>query len=628
MNEIDQWLRRGLAAHQQGRADEASRCYAEVLTRKPRHPDALHLSGVLALQRGDLKQAEKLIQRAIKANPNVADFHSNLGEVLRQGGQPAAARRALLQALKLQPKHPLCLNNLGLVAGQLNQPDEAESCFRKALRLRADYFEAQLNLGQLLARQGRNRDALEPFRQAAALRPDFWPLRQSWGNALRQMQRYQEALEQFDIALQLSPNAPALLVNRGECLLRLGQLDAAAEVLQQALARDAGLAAAHNTLGVVRMEQGDQAAARAAVERALELEPGLVTARLNLAQLLREQRLIDDALRHYDQALQQAPELPEAHFGRAMALLLTGRWQEGWAAYEWRFASSFQPELPTLPTPKWTGHGSGRTLVLSEQGLGDNLLGWRWLSQAAEQCGELLLQVPPPLATLARQLAGVACVVTTDQPLPDHDYHCGLLSLPHLLNSAPDRELPQAYLSIEDNANTPWRQRLTAAADGQLKVGLCWAGSALNPKNRQRRLGLEPLLPLLVEPGVCWVSLQKEVAPDDGELLQQSGVQVLDWMAECDDFAATAALVGALDLVISLDSAVAHLAGAMGKPCWTLVPYYHDWRWQLNGDEALWYPHMRLFRQPAGDGDWTSVVAQLDDALRKVVATGLIHGKD
>lgn len=416
---------------------------------------------------------------------------------------------------------------------------------------------------------GRLGSAERLYRQILARQPDDATALHNLGLIAQQTGHTDDALRLMARSLQLAPNAAAWWFNLGEVHRRLDDMPRAAEALRRAVA----------------------------------IKPDYAQAWDTLASALREMGRYDEAMPCLDRALGLRPDLAIIHWNRAIALLLEGRLVEGWAEAEWRLA--YTPALRRdFPQPAWDGGDlAGRTILLhAEQGLGDAIQFCRYAPIVAARGGQVVLECQPELADLLATAPGVSQVVRRGDPLPAFDVHCPLLSLPHRFGTTL-QTIPAAtpYLAPDPAKVQAWRSRLA----GDVKVGLAWAGSSGHANDRQRSCRLSDFAPLANVPGVTFYSLQKGPAASQA-VNHPPGLRLLDPAADLHDFSDTAALVANLDLVISVDTAVVHLAGALAKPTWVLLPFNPDWRWLRERQDTPWYPAMRLFRQRER-GSWTSV---------------------
>ncbi|MBL8200612.1 MAG: tetratricopeptide repeat protein [Chromatiales bacterium] len=619
-------LQAALAQHQAGRLAEAEALYRRILAGYPRHPDALHFLGLLAHQRGQHADAVALMDQALHEAPGHAACHSNRGNALLALGRPDEAVASFHQALALDRNFAEAHLNLGNALQQQGLPDEAIASYRRALRLKPQSAETHYNLGRVYEAQGKTADASRSYRRAVTLRPDYAEAHFNLGNVLQAAGQPQEAVASYQRAVTLKPDHAEAHNNLGAQLEITGRLDEAAASYRRALALRPDFPEAHNNLGNVLLAAGRPDEAIASYQAAIARRPDYAEAHNNLGNALQAAGRLDEAVRSHDRALGLRPDFPDARWNKSFALLLQGDFAAGWPLFEarWELLGN-HPDVPVFDRPLWLGDAplAGRTLLVHhEQGLGDTLQMLRYVPLLAARGARVVLQVPAALAALAATVPGVDAVVAPGTPLPPHDLHCPCMSLPlacgTTLSTIP-AEVP--YLSVPEVVRAAWQARL-GDRSGQPRIGLAWSGSTAHRNDRQRSVALRDLLPLLATPAE-FHSLQKEYRPDDQEQFAADG-RLRDWSAALDDFADTAGLIGRLDLVIAVDTAVAHLAGALGKPVWLLLPAAPDYRWLLGRTDSPWYPTMRLFRQPApgNPGDaWQPVLHELSAAL----ATFLHH---
>jgi len=437
------------------------------------------------------------------------------------------------------------------------------------------------------------------------------------GLELRRRGELEAASRAFGQALAQDPRHHRALLELGQALRTRGLRTAAAATLRRALALAPDAAEALNALGLTLRELGQPGPALAELHRLLELQPASADAHHNLGLALADLGHLEEALYCFERALQLRPEMAPAAWERSIALLTAGRYREGFPGLEARWRLRRLPR-PHADLPAWDGAPlAGRTILLfNEQAYGDGIMFARFVpALQALGAGAALLECHRPLARLLRTLAGVDRVLVRGEPRPRADLAASLLSLPGLLGLDRDAVAMPPYLA----APPVGRPALRRPPGARLAVGLCWAGRPTHKRDRHRSAGLKAFLPLLGRAEVAFYSLQK--GPAAAEVAQQ-GVEALvrDLSGEIEDLADAAHWISQLDLVISVDTAIAHLAGALGKPCWVTLPWLVDWRWGRDGDETPWYQRMLLFRQPT-PGDWVSVVALVDEALGQVLAT-------
>ena len=610
-------LQRGITLHQAGRIDDALALYKQVLEIDDRQPDALNLAGVAKYQTGDAESAVSLLRQATVYAPRSADAHSNLGNVLRAMGRTSEALIAYQRAVALKPDFAEAHNNLGTALRMLDRPEDAVRSYRQAIALKPDYADAHGNLGNAMLDLGAHDEAVAAYRAAIGADPSNADAHYNLGLALHRTGHAEEAEASFQRAVDLNPAHADALFNLGVVLGEREDVAAAANAYRRCLAARPDFAPAHLNLGVALRTMGDLAEAERALRRAVEIQPALAEAHSNLGAVLEEQGRIDAARDCHDRAVALQPQSAQMRYNRAITRLLAGDFAGGWSDYEHRWGvAAFSAAEPVVDSPVWDGTPlAGRTLLLhAEQGLGDAIQFARLAAGVPRQDGRVVLQCPPKLRRLFDGVAGVNQVVPRGADLPPYDLRCPLMSLPERLAIDADSipaDIP--YLRADPERVEGWRDRVRAV-DGY-RVGIVWRGSPTYRRDRDRSVPLSAFLPLARLPGVRLVSLQTgdgraqlDDLPPDAE--------IADFAADLDD---TAAIMQHLDLVVSIDSALGHLAGALGRPVWLALPFAPDWRWLLTREDTPWYPTMRLFRQTAR-GDWDGVFARMAAALQARLA--------
>jgi tetratricopeptide (TPR) repeat protein len=491
---------------------------------------------------------------------------------------------------------------------------EAEAICHAALAQNLGNVEAWLLLASLALRRGDALSAEAAARRACALQPRATEAAAALILTLKQLGKTAEAERELRAATAPGQRPPSELAELGEKLRQRGALSEAAAVLERALEADPSLAAAWNALALTRQAQAGDAAAEACFRRALEIAPNFVPALTNLGSLEFGRGAFSAAIELYDRALAAAPGYAIAHWNRALVLLSTGDYARAWADYEWRWRI---PELLRnaeirVHERRWHGEDpAGKTLLLqSEQGIGDTIQFARYAPVIAARGARVILGVQPSVVSLLRQLPGAERVVAINEPLPPFDLQATLPDLPGicgtLLETIPQ---PQGYLRADPALTERWKRRL--AGEARPKIGLVWAGNPRHRDDRNRSLPVPALERLLAHPGVAWFSLQLGARAGD---LAAIDAGVVDLGPELPDFSATAAALSALDLLICVDTAPIHLAGALGVPAWLLLPERADWRWLRDREDTPWYASLRLFRQRE-QGEWLPVIERLASAL-------------
>ena len=575
-----------LEHHQAGRLAEAEAIYRQILAAQPHHAETLHLLGVIAHQTGRHELAIESIRQAIAVNPDFPAAYSNLGEAYGAMGRLDEAMAAFRRALELQPDHSGAHNNLGIALAEQGQLEAALAAFHRTIELQPEYPRAHNNLGIVLARQERLDEADEAFRRALELKPDYMEAHNNLGIALAKRKRYDEAIAEYRQAIALKPSFDEVHYNLGLALKEKGKVDEALAAYRQAIALRPSYADAHNDLGIALKDMGE----------------------------------VEEALAAYRRAIALKPDFPDFHWNHALALLSIGRWKEGWEEYEWRVQRSHLAR-PDLTTPPWNGEDlSGRTLLIHQEGgFGDVIHFMRYLPMVrARGASRIIFEGGAPILPLMKNQPGIAETIERGQLLPAHDFHCPPQSFPRIFGTEL-HNVPAAipYLTVDQEKQSAWRRKLSGSPDeiGERRpflVGLTWAGSERPSDPRSRTLST--FGPLAQVPDVTFVSLQK------GREAGQSahvppGMRFVDAAAEVEDFSELAALVSCLDAVASVDTSVAHLAGALGIPTWILLPTEPDFRWMRERDDSPWYPTVRLFRQQEAHS-WDEPVQRMAAVLR------------
>lgn len=585
-------LQQAILLHNQHKLDEADAIYRKVLAQAPVHADALHLRALVCHAKGRFADAARFAEAAIAAVPHVANFQNTAGEAWRRLGRLDLALTYLQQAIRLEPSMAIACLNLSLALGACARHDEALAAALRALERQPAYPEA---LAQALSLYCMAGDGVNAALLAARLR--LAGASGAAGEALgryhhwlarthREQHRPDQAASELDAALALYPQFWANWTLR-------------AELSNDAL--DFSNAELYCTI-------------------AANLAPDNEDARLNIGHVLLEQKRLEEAHSHYSAWLESHPDSAGARFALASIHLLRGEFEAGWTHYEARWGlRRHGGGTRHSAAPPWNGGPCARLLLYAEQGLGDTIQMLRFLPQVQGRCaGAVTLQVPAPLLRLARRCLGGQDVALVTEVAPEarFDSACPLMSLPHVLqaHSAQSLGMDAPYI-VADDARRRFFDSALAGLQGR-KIGLVWQGSAAGLTNRRRPFPLEALAPLRAIPGIELVSLQFGV---EGVAIDSH--PITDLAAHIADFDDLAAAMMALDAVISVDTGPAHLAGALGVPAYTIVPWLHDWRWGIAGEQSYWYPDMTLIRQ-AAPNDWAAPVAALIARLLEKPATG------
>lgn len=592
-------LQQGIAYHQAGHLEHAQAKYQEILTLDPKNADALHFSGALAAQTGQLNRAFTLLTLALEQNQNNPFVHFNLGNVLDELGRLDDALTCYTNAIKLKPDYAEAYTNHGIISVGLNQLEDALFCFERVIQLTPKNAEAHANHGKTLKNLGRFEEALRSFGRAMELNPENPNTHYEAGIALAQLERFDEALTSYYKAIALQPDHAEAYSHIGIALRGLGRLNDALDNLDKAVALKNTYADSYSNRGVVLRELGRFDEAVRSYCKAVVLEPENAEIHYNLGNALGELKRFDEALDSYATAIALKSDHVGANFNKSLVQLIKGDYRYGFKEYEWRWQTKQMHEEAAkrpVEVPLWLGDESlaGKTILLfAEQGLGDSIQFSRYASLVKSLGAKVLLKVPNPLVELLRGLPGIDEILTDETPLPPLDYYCPLMSLPHAfqtgLRSIPS---PKQYLTSMAEKRLQWSAYLGKGLSP--RIGLVWSGSKTHGNDRNRSLPLDDLLKSL-PPQFEYLSLQKEVRDHDRDVLRNSAVK--HYGDDLQDFSDTAALCDLVDIVISVDTSVAHLAGALGKRTWILLPYVPDWRWLLDRDDSPWYESVTLYRQ-------------------------------
>lgn len=611
---VQQQLAEAIALFQQGQFAAAEAGFRAIMKRDPRNFDALHFAGVVAAQSGRLEEGATLIRRALAINPRNVGALGNLGSALIRLGRYEEALSSLDRALAADPKAASAHHNRGFALMKLKRLDQAVAAFDRAIELKPDFAEAHNDRGGAFSDQDKFDHALAAYEKALSLRPGYPGYMVNVALVLGNLQRHPEALAMAEKALRIAPDDTGALIARTRALLALGRPAEGLADTDSALKITPGLVLGHLWRSAALILLGQPEAALMAAETARKLAPQDAAAHRGYGFALGNLNRLQDALAAYDEALRLKPNDREALWNRSLALLVLARFEEGWLAYEARNLRQKTLAARKYPKPLWWGKETLKDqhlYVYWEQGLGDTLQFARYALIAVAAGARVTLSVQDPLLQLFKDFDPSVTIIGQNDEAAEFDLHCPLMTLPLAfgtrLETIPAWE--NGYLKAPSDDVARWDQRLPA---GHRRIGLVWRGSQTHANDANRSLALVKLSPLF-QPGDVWVSLQKEVRDADRAALQAAGL--IDFSAELGNFADTAALISTLDLVIAVDTAVAHLAAALGKPTWVMVPFAPDFRWLLDREDTPWYPKMRLFRQRRA-GDWDGVVARIGEALR------------
>jgi tetratricopeptide (TPR) repeat protein len=570
---------------QAGRQLDAQRCCQQVLAIDSDHVEALHLLGLLSLQARQYDGAIEWIARASQQDLK-NDYLGSLAIALEQQGLQNEALKALERAAQLRPNDIGIWIDRGNMLVKLERLTEGLASYQHVLKLDPGHADAACGCGSILFKLGHLEEALRFLNLSDELRSNQAPVLEQRGLVLFKLNRYQEALSDHLRAHALNPLSPESCNNIGASL--------------HSLSRDED--------------------ALPWFEKAIALRPDFIPALVNKAFTLTELQRFDEAFAAFGQAKVLDPDNADITFHLSLLELLTGNFEAGWAGREARWRMQARPgSYPQFPQQIWRGDfevGGKTLLVLEDEGLGDTIQFARYIPMLAARGARVILRVGDPLHPLLSDLPGVAeCVPKSNPSMPAFDAHVPICSLPLAFETRLDTipaAIPYLPAPLESRMQA-WEGRLKDRLGPRkgLRIGLAWSGRPTHVNDHNRSISLR-VLSRILDVDAAFVSLQKDPRPDDRAVLEQTGI--VDLTSHLTDFAETAALVSCLDLVISVDTSVVHLAGALGRPIWTLLPYTPDYRWLLDRDDSPWYPTMRLFRQTAAH-DWTDVLDRVRAAL-------------
>lgn len=643
----------GVLTHQRGKSAEALKLIASALRTNARSAAAHSNHGIVLAALNQHEDALKSYDRAIALKQDYAEALNNRGNALRSLGRPQDALTSFEQALAIAPGYTDALNNRGNALIELHRFEDALASYDLALQRHPAYTDALVNRGKCLAALKRSGDALASFDRALSLQPHHAAALRERGHLLRDRKRLTEALDSLDRALALSPRDAEVHLGRALVLRDLKRFDEAFAACDSALAIKPDYAEALVARGNIfhAMRAFDDAIKE--YDRAIKIRPKFAEAYGNRANALVELNRLSEALADYDRAISEKPYasalvnrgialnyldrpsealesfdraialepgLIEGPWNRALLCLALGDFEQGWRDYEWRWRGATELVPREFAQPQWSGQDlAGKTILLhAEQGFGDSIQFIRYLPMVKNQAAKVILEIPESLQPLIGNLTDGVTVVSRGAPLPAFDFQCPLMSLPLAFGTAL-ATIPAVtpYLRAPAERIAVWRERLSTVS--RPLIGLVWSGRPDHKNDHNRSISLSRLAPLLSVAGVEFVSLQREYREADLPTLDRLPILRID--EPLKDFADTAAVIHQLDLVITVDTAVAHLAGALAKPLWLLLSHIQDWRWMRGRTDSPWYPTARLFRQPH-IGDWDSVVAQVARELDAFAAAG------
>ncbi len=535
-----------------------------------------------------------------------------------QAGKLHQAEHICKSILSIQPQNANILHLLGIIYYQLKEYDSAISSIEKALQLKPNDADAYFNLGNAFVDTSQLDNAITCYQKALQINPNIFEVYNNLANVFMEKGQIDNAIISYQKAIEFNPNIVDSYDNLGTALIKKKQFDEAISCYQKALQVNPNSADIYNSLGVVfhKKRQYDQAIIY--YKKALQLNSKFALAYCNIAKALYQIGQIEEAVIYYKKTLILEPNLSDAHHNMALSLLLSGDFEQGWKEYEWRkkLTNIYDRDFSQ---PLWNGSDiSGLTILLhAEQGFGDTIQFIRYAPLVAQRGARVIVECMKELRSLIRNVEGIDYILTRGEQLPKFDMHCPLPSLPLLFNTNME-SIPAniPYFTANTILVQRWRGKIHNDKS-KLKIGLTWLGNPNHVNDETRSCSPKIFLPFDNLANITFYSLQKRMSTEGIENLPK-GIKLVDYTKEINDFSDTAAIIENLDLVISVDTSVAHLAGALGKPAWILLPFVPDWRWLLNREDSPWYPTIRLFRQPSL-GDWGSIITKIKDELLKLL---------
>lgn len=642
-----------IALHQAGKLPEAACIYRDLLNAFPDDIQLLTMLGTINLQIGNFEAGTRFLEQSVKIDPQqpLAWFYLGIGFMRLKLYD--AALDSYERAIAIKPDFADAYCNRANTFLELKRFDEALAGYDSAISIKPDFTLAYYNRGNALRELQHFGAALSSYESAMALKPDFAEVFCNCGIVLKELKRFEEALTSYDRAITLKADYAEAYFNRGNALNALNRFDEALSCYDKAIDLNPGFAAAYNSRGIALKALKRFEAAMSSYQTAIALKPDYAEAYCNLGRELYELNRYAESLVNCEQAIALNPECSEpynirglvrqelreyqsalADFDQAIALqadytdaiwhksqlkLLTGDYPEGWRLYESRWKIIHEDHTANFSQPLWLGDQAitGKTLLITaEQGLGDFIQICRYIPMLENLAGEVILEVPAALAALIGTLNGRFRIVEQGRTLPKFDYYCPIMSLPLAFKTTLET-IPATvpYLYADTDKCKTWQERLGKKTG--TRIGLAWSGSTAHKNDHNRSIPLQQLGPLLNVP-MEFHCLQNQFRDEDAKWLSRFK-QINTHQAEILDFSDTAALLNQMDLVISVDTSVAHLAGAMAKPVWILLPNKPDFRWMLDRSDNPWYSSATLFRHPAS-GNWSGVISEV---AQKLAATGI-----
>jgi tetratricopeptide (TPR) repeat protein len=591
----------GLRLLQAGQLAQAEQCGREALTLDEGHADSMHLMGMLCVAAQRYELAIEWFAMAIRQKPDVPDYFVNLGTALQRKERLDEAIKSYDRALMLNPEQLEVWLRMAELLLRQERFDEAIKCFDRVVTLDGERADIWYRMGEILKQQKRMDEAILSFDQALKVKPDYREAANASGLLYLEVKRYEEALARFTRSAEIDPSQAGAFNFLSCCQWPLRRFEDALASARKAYELAPDNPEITKNVGLVLQRLDRQEEALPWFDKALALRADFPSALNDRAITLFALRRIDEAFANLDRAIELNPQFPDYYWNRSLFQLLVGNFDQGWQGREWGRKSTLVSFVDRKFTqPHWFGEEpiAGKTILLhSDEGLGDTIQYSRYAPMVAKLGARVILEVQAPLQALLTGMEGVSLCLPKNVEPPEFDLHCPIGGLPlafktrqETIPAAPSYlpPLPEAHLSA-------WQERL--GAHERLRVGLVWSGNPAHFNDRNRSMSLRQMSASF-DDRARFYSLQKDPRPEDTTTLQERS-DVIDLTEHLTDFVETAALISHLDLVVTVDTSVAHLAAALGCPTWILLPHTPDYRWLLDRDDSPWYPSVRLFRQDA-----------------------------
>ena len=605
--DIEKRLNQAVALHQAGKLPKAEQLYQQVLADNPRNSDALHLLGVIAYQVGKHEISVNLITNAIEIDSQQVEAYNNLGIVFKEQGKLEESVQAHHKAIEIQP----------------------------------DHAEAHYNLGDTYQKQGKLEESIQAYYKAIEIQPNYTEAYNNLGIALKEQGELELAIQAYHKAIEIQPNYVEVYNNLGIALKGQGELELAIQAYHKAIEIQPTHIEAHNNIGNTYQEQGKLEESVQAYHKAIEIQPCSAEAYNNLGNAYQEQGELELAIQAYHKAIEIQDDFAEAHNNLGQILLLLGYFRQGWEEYEWRWqCRNFSIGQRNFPQPLWNGSNlQGKSiLVWAEQGIGDEIMFANLLDSLKKISSHIIVECEIRLVAFFQRSFPETQFVPRENPPNSRllnsniDYQVPIGSLGQWLRPDEDsfKQNRQSYLTTCTDKSEQIKKRYQSLAADSILIGISWKSTGAKQKQTlSKSTTLKDWTSILSQQGCCFINLQYgDIEPELEQFQEETGLKIycdqeIDALQNLDDFATQ---VSALDLVVSTSNTTAHIAGALGKRVWTLLPYMPNWRWMLNRNDTLWYPHMRLFRQNT-IGDWRDVFQRVTLALEQHITNDKKHTK-